>query len=671
MIIFERFELTNFRRYLKTTIDFSKSKDNNLNVILARNGVGKSTLFDSLTWCLFGIEDHLKIDPKYKKESERLINTSVVSSLKEGKTAEVIVTIYLTDLSQKTKYKIERKCTFHKGKGGILVGEDDISLKPPLVMKLVAGTEWTRDDTPETVIDSLIPKDLRQFFFFDGEQLRTHFETNTNDYIRKKIEAVSRVDLLDGCLGNLESYDWYISKRKRPYCTNSELSRQEDKRGRIADELKKDREKLKRLNAELRGIKSELDQIKKQRIDVGADIKTIALLDTQYDTAKSNKDVKVEEQAELRKKYQEYLTDTAPFIFLEKNIVSAVNLINHAVENKEAPPPITKDYLNRLVTVHKECICGESLKDPKDKHTLKLLNLIKDTEASVSVNFSEGMLFYDQNKVDPKLVAKRLSDYRDNDDKLEEAIKKISLQITELEHQRARVDSNLHIQLQKREKELEKKRDGVVGEIPTVQDRIDSAEIELSKVSSEIDKNSKGISALRALNDKQKLATETAKFMSIFRNTIVRKNTDELKKKTEVYLRQILTEKSDEIKTVDIDEDFDLKIISTVDPSINLRHTLSAGETQIFVLAFATALRDITCHNAPLVIDTPLGKIDEEYRLQVVSAFPKILERAQLILLVTSSEYTKEIRSEVKALSKSLVEYEIKKDGIKNTTRRL
>src|SRR3989338_3777928 len=107
MIIFERIVIENFRRYKSTTFEFNKKNINNFNIIVARNGVGKSTLFDAFTWCLFNNEDHLDIDPKYLKETEGILNTTIKRNLKPGDKTGVSVVVFLNDLNNKTQYKIE------------------------------------------------------------------------------------------------------------------------------------------------------------------------------------------------------------------------------------------------------------------------------------------------------------------------------------------------------------------------------------------------------------------------------------------------------------------------------------------------------------------------------------------------------------------------------------
>ncbi|NTV79724.1 MAG: AAA family ATPase [Clostridiales bacterium] len=52
-------EIRNYRQYQQLTFDFAKTGENDLHVIVAQNGVGKTNLLNSITWCLYGKEPHL------------------------------------------------------------------------------------------------------------------------------------------------------------------------------------------------------------------------------------------------------------------------------------------------------------------------------------------------------------------------------------------------------------------------------------------------------------------------------------------------------------------------------------------------------------------------------------------------------------------------------------
>lgn len=64
----------------------------------------------------------------------------------------------------------------------------------------------------------------------------------------------------------------------------------------------------------------------------------------------------------------------------------------------------------------------------------------------------------------------------------------------------------------------------------------------------------------------------------------------------------------------------------------------------IFGLSFMSALMTISGFHAPVIIDTPLGKIDDEHREYITTELPKFLSGTQLILLVTPTEYDASVK---------------------------
>ncbi|PYE54083.1 DNA sulfur modification protein DndD [Deinococcus yavapaiensis] len=68
-----------------------------------------------------------------------------------------------------------------------------------------------------------------------------------------------------------------------------------------------------------------------------------------------------------------------------------------------------------------------------------------------------------------------------------------------------------------------------------------------------------------------------------------------------------------------------------------LLESFSAGERQLFGLSLLWALRDVTKHDLPLVIDTPLGRLDQLHRERMMRDFvPAVSD--QVVLLTTDAE---------------------------------
>jgi len=68
---------------------------------------------------------------------------------------------------------------------------------------------------------------------------------------------------------------------------------------------------------------------------------------------------------------------------------------------------------------------------------------------------------------------------------------------------------------------------------------------------------------------------------------------------------------------------------------------LSYGERQILSLSLILALAKISGDQGPFVMDTPMGNLDPIHRQQLITKIPQYVD--QLFLLVTSSEFTKEL----------------------------
>lgn len=71
--------------------------------------------------------------------------------------------------------------------------------------------------------------------------------------------------------------------------------------------------------------------------------------------------------------------------------------------------------------------------------------------------------------------------------------------------------------------------------------------------------------------------------------------------------------------------------------SVFPRTQLSAGEEQIFAVATLWALREVSARPLPVIIDTPLSRLDDEHRRTMLAEFmPQVAQ--QVIVLATTSE---------------------------------
>jgi DNA sulfur modification protein DndD len=129
--------------------------------------------------------------------------------------------------------------------------------------------------------------------------------------------------------------------------------------------------------------------------------------------------------------------------------------------------------------------------------------------------------------------------------------------------------------------------------------------------------------------------------LAAVRSELLSEVREEIQSKTDEYFADLIWKKGT-YKEVKLDEDYQINVLNVRDmPSLG---SLSAGERQVLALSFMAALGHVSGFDAPVVIDTPIGRISGEPRKNIAEALPNYLPDTQITMLVTDTEYTEEVR---------------------------
>ena len=86
-------------------------------------------------------------------------------------------------------------------------------------------------------------------------------------------------------------------------------------------------------------------------------------------------------------------------------------------------------------------------------------------------------------------------------------------------------------------------------------------------------------------------------------------------------------------------ETFQVKLISANGRLLGIGD-FSAGERQLYVMALLQALRQVSNRQLPLIVDTPMARLDDVHRKRLISTFlPQVSN--QVVLLATDAEVEK------------------------------
>ena len=101
----------NYRQHKSLDISFQKTGVNELYIIIASNGMGKSNFLNAITWCLYGEESHLA----QKSKALPIVN---ISELEEKKIGDnIVVSVSIEFEIGDTTYTVLRKSIFRKMDG--------------------------------------------------------------------------------------------------------------------------------------------------------------------------------------------------------------------------------------------------------------------------------------------------------------------------------------------------------------------------------------------------------------------------------------------------------------------------------------------------------------------------------------------------------------------------
>jgi DNA sulfur modification protein DndD len=202
----------------------------------------------------------------------------------------------------------------------------------------------------------------------------------------------------------------------------------------------------------------------------------------------------------------------------------------------------------------------------------------------------------------------------------------------------------------------------IVLELNNHQESLKNVEKELEKINDELLKNSnerdKVKDEISSYDEyiKQTLNSRTLIELSSNLHSVFSEWADALKPQTIKNLENITTKKFIEI--ADVRFQGGQVIISEKNSSngkpvfINKHNeyeffeTMAGFERRAFGIAYTLALTELTKYRAPLVIDTPLGNADSQYRQKLLEALSKA-DLDQIIILSHDQEITEELHNEV------------------------
>lgn len=621
----EQITLENFRQYYgRQTIKLAKDDQRRVTVIHGINGAGKTSLFLAINWCLYGRSvDKIKvIDNVGELVSKEAVKVTQPSN-------EVRTSVEIKFLHDGERYVVKRVLKGLKQPNGkvVLDTADDFTM-----MRTRRDGQASRIDNPIGMMNAILPVNVRQYFLFDGEKIDNFARPESAPQVKEAIYLVLKLEILDRARRHLEAAakDYREELKKVSSGELRDLIEQDQKK---RDELANAGKKKEELDKEIESAKRKIVEID-QRL---REMQNARALQQQRERLERDLKQRHTERDRLVEQIRELATG-AYMVLAEPAMNVALRLLDQKRERGEIPSSIRQQFVQDLVD-KMSCICGRPFSDGSPEHQ-RLLNLMRSSlpgslEDDVLNTSATLRSFGDRiskQRTDLESAMKRRPELTDLINQIEAELDDIGRQLK---------GSSLEeiSQLEKKRQDFQNDIDSYNVDLGSLLGKIKDLTKEISELEKTIAKARKNEAREQLLSAKITLAQESADAIAQMHEVFAEQMRTRIEAKTKEIFNQLVWKES-HFQDIRLDASFNLEVIDRY--GLPARSELSAGERQVLSLSFITAMSRVSEEEAPLVMDTPFGRLSSHHRNNITERLPKLAD--QLVLFVTDEELREQAR---------------------------
>jgi len=628
-IQFTHVKIKNFGPYRGVqTLDLTTSDASPVVLIHGENTLGKTQLFSALRWCLYGT-----FEPQQSKASARvgLPERLNRAAARDGENSFEVTIDFEADGE---KYSLSRRAQIDDG---LAEASPDLRVGATVVPTSAVDAEVGR----------LLHPQISEFFLFDAELLQRFYErlstARERDFIRQSIETVlgipglqraqnDVVKMMSDAL-NRQAKDAKNAKEATKFRTDLEKLKDE------AESVETDRQELAgRLTSaheELAQVRQELKLVEGLQADVQEqELLEAAISDTRQDIESLKEQMRVVLQEGWK-------------AFARGPVQEALNLVREQNSAYQSRIDDIAEARNRVAVLEERtrggvCPTCDQPFLPPDDATAQQLEQVQERLNDLEASTGGGSFDLErERKLSGLLDHHTPGVYRSLHERVTD------LEVRQYERKR-RLDgisdrllgsssSNIRV-LEQRRKSLE---DAIEG--------IEEAQVEnedrAAKIVAQQKKISESLERLPGARPEVVFEASFLRFLEASLRESIAEYRESVRARVESDASKMflnLVRDPEGHGGLRIESDFAVELLDTRGES----RPTSEGGKQLLALALIGALKQAAVRGGPVVIDSPLGRLDLQHRANVLQTWVPSLG-AQAILLVQSGELTKEDASAI------------------------
>ena len=613
-MIFKTIELEDFGIYAgRQRLDLTTKRNRPVILVGGTNGAGKTTLLEAFTLCLHG---RRALGPRVSQETYDAHIGSRFHVVPNGEAVEecgITLSFDHVHSGRSGEYAVSRR--WRRLENG--------SLRETLTLSLDGEEIDDLSDTSrQDFLDSLLPPGLAGFFLFDGEQIQALADDENGAYLADAVKRLLGLDLIDQLQADLRRYAGGAAKGK-----DAKLSKALEAAEGEVTAAKEELEEAKNSLACVQERHDELDEeLARARDRLAREGGTLAAertaLEKKASKAKSEIDVAEEQLRGL-------IAGLLPFAIAQGLADDVAKRLE--VEQAAEEDEIIARRIKAAATTLKSKL---QAKDGKIVTPAMLAELLEVDSAQAErlheVSVAERAVMLEQLRqvrdgvrADAAKLGKRLRRAHDKGDKLgrqleeipdDEALVPLIKDLQSIEHERGQSSADM----ERAEEELRQ-----------AQHELSAAERKHQKLEEQATAAGKGV-------ESAEMARRTIALLQDYGERTELRRLEQIELEAARYFNR-LSRKGELLSKITVDRDsFRVRVVRW-DQSELPKERLSAGEKQLLAIAILWALAKASQRPLPVVVDTPLARLDLEHRRRLLTEYlPNVSH--QVVVLSTDTE---------------------------------
>tara|TARA_R110002072_G_scaffold301164_3_gene480308 strand:+ start:92540 stop:94246 length:1707 start_codon:yes stop_codon:yes gene_type:complete len=502
---------------------------------------------------------------------------------------------------------------------------------------------------PELVINGMLPREMADYFFFQGEGSNAVETGNKGINLAKSIRNILGFAIAESTRDMLRKYNNTLSRKIAEYDTSGEAQKS-------AREVEKLSDSLQAIASQIKDTEDLIPELQSSLEEAEANLAKINHFDLQSlraDETKAERELSSlqKEHAELSIRKIRSINTFGWALFGSEFADESLDFIDDSTLKGKLPEPYNKTFIDDILSAA-VCICGQSL-EPGSPGYLKIASLLDKAANPALQNRLGGIRAQIQDiKTKNELAPDSIRSLLGNVDKIESDIQLQKNRLQSIHEKITLIPEDRIAALQRAKSSIQK-------DLSSQNQMLGGLKTRFENLTKEHDSKSRQLKSLQPNSTLIGDLNLRKSFISELQDFLVR-HMEKIESNVRFHIinsvNKMMQDFSRHSYSIRVkEEDFSIQLVDNDSnfvgqgDGLNLLLNLSITASLIEFVRTNQFVRDPLLSSAtvaPLVIDAPFGVLDNAYRNVVVGSLPAHAE--QVMFFVSSSQWGEDMDSAIR-----------------------